>query len=249
MDTAHSVTGITKPRLENIFSQLWEICTDVPTWIRKQADLRNHQEEAPVALEADFKLIQEGKGVPRKQRSSRVKVTQEADHKLGSLNRCSVKKMVGKEDPAVLTCQQLWSHSLDKADSNSTVKQLSCQESKMTTRIYVEGNTLSQEQRSKEDGLIWHLQVLGLRVQERPHGILSSWPARTGTQTSRAAAGGEFHPLADPYSEEFLKRTQIDLDFSYLTLSNSLFCSGKIQRGGLPSVPCMKPLREDTLQL
>lgn len=44
----------------------------------------------------------------------------------------------------------------------------------MTTRIYVKGNTLSQEQRKKEDGLIGHLQVLGLRAQERLHGILSS---------------------------------------------------------------------------
>lgn len=41
--------------------------------ISQQADLRNHQEDAPgvsVGLETDFKVIQGGKGVPRKQKSS-----------------------------------------------------------------------------------------------------------------------------------------------------------------------------------
>lgn len=53
----------------NIFTQLCEICTDVFTWISQQADLRNHQEvdpEVSVGLETDFKLIQGGKGVPKK---------------------------------------------------------------------------------------------------------------------------------------------------------------------------------------
>lgn len=112
MDTAQSVTGITKKNIwktSSLGSVRFVQMFPPGFWISQQADLRNHQGDAPevsVGLETHFKLIQGGKGVPRKQRSSRGKVTWEADHKLGSLNRCSVKKLVGKEDPAVLTCQQ-----------------------------------------------------------------------------------------------------------------------------------------------
>lgn len=119
--------------------------------------------------------------------------------------------MVGKEDPAVWTCQQHfdptpWINQILILLSDS----LPARRAKWPQRISVEGNTLSQEKRNKEDGLIWHLQVLGLRAQERLHGILSSWTARIGNR-----------PHADPCADVIWTIPQIHTDQSVFFLSNT----------------------------
>lgn len=119
--------------------------------------------------------------------------------------------MVGKEDPAVLTCQQHfdptpWINQILIPLSDN----LPARRAKWPQRISVEGNTLSQEKRNKEDGLIWHLHVLGLRAQERIHRILSSWPARIGNR-----------PLTDPCADVIWIIPQIHTDQSVFFLSNT----------------------------
>lgn len=119
--------------------------------------------------------------------------------------------MVGKEDPAVLTCQQHfdptpWINQILIPLSDN----LPARRAKWPQRISVEGNTLSQEKRNKEDGLIWHLHVLGLRAQERIHRIFSSWPARIGNR-----------PLTDPCADVIWIIPQIHTDQSVFFLSNT----------------------------
>lgn len=119
--------------------------------------------------------------------------------------------MVGKEDPAVLICQQHfdptpWINQILIPLSDN----LPARRAKWPQRIYVEGNTLSQEKRNKEDGLIWHLQELGLRAQESLDGILSSWPARIGNRY-----------LADPCADVTWIIPQIYTDQSVFFLSDT----------------------------
>lgn len=77
-------------------------------------------------------------------------------------------------------------------------------------------------------------------------GILSSWPARIGNHTSRAAAAGEFHPLADPCAGVIWAIPQTHTDQSRFFLSNigQFPLSALKKEGRLPSVPYMKSLRQ-----
>lgn len=104
----------------------------------------------------------------------------------------------------------------------------------MTTRIYVEGNTLSQEQRKKGEGLIWHLQVLESSHPDQP-GLATTPPEQLLLENSIL--------LLTPvlvWSEQFLKHTQINLDFSCLTLGNFPFLLWK-KKGGSHLFPIWNP--------
>lgn len=133
--------------LENIFTQLSQTCTDLPSGfsgISRSTDLRYHHRDAPeerARLETVWKSIWGGKKAEKQPK----KGDREGDHKLVSLKRCSVKNGRKKESCAVNLMASLWSHSVEKWPSNYTVEQPSCEESKMTVRIHTEGNTLDSK--------------------------------------------------------------------------------------------------------
>lgn len=178
-----------------------------------------------------------------------------------SLNRCSVKNGRKKESCRINLTASLWSHSLEKQDSNSTVKWPSCEGSKTTIRRATP--SFSSEVLRK---MFWS-DICNCCVR----GQMRSYTESTcPDQPVLATKPPEQLMLENPilsmtaalvWPKEFLKYPQIQSRFffswhqaiSKIYLPSSKiylpFCLWKRQRGGSHLLPSWSPsAREDTLQ-